>query len=253
MNIKSTLLALWALLTLLALAATAQAASVNVAVAANFAVPMQRIAQQFERETGFRAVLSVASTGRLYAQIRHGAPFDVMLSADDRAPARLIEGGHAVAGTRFTYAIGRLVLWSRDPNLVDAEGAVLRSAPFTRIALADPKVAPYGAAAVETMTHMGVWSGLQARAVFGDSIAQAYHFAASQNAQLGFVALSQVFVEGQLTSGSAWVVPQSFYTPIRQDAVLLQRGAANPAATALLAYLRTEPALTIIRAFGYDH
>lgn len=234
-------------------ARAAPAGEVSVAVAANFTVPMQRIAAEFERDTGHKAVLSFASTGRFYAQIRNGAPFDVLLAADERTPARLVEEGNAVADSRFTYAIGKLVLWSKNPALVDAQGEVLRSAPFARIALADPKVAPYGAAAVEAMTAMGVWDALQPRAVFGESIAQAFQFASTENAQLGFVALSQVFEDGRLKEGSAWVVPAPLYSPIRQDAVLLQRAAANPAARALLAYLRSDKARAIIRAYGYDH
>lgn len=237
----------------LGLSFSAQAANVTVAVASNFSVPMQRIAEQFERDTGFKPVLAFASTGRLYAQIKNGAPFDILLAADDRTPMRLIEEGDAIEGSRFTYAIGRLVLWSRDANLVDAQGEVLRTASFTRIAIADPRLAPYGAAAVEVMTRMGVWETLQRRTVFGENIAQAHQFAASQNAQLGFVAKAQVFANGRLTAGSAWVVPQELHTPIRQDAVLLRRAANNPAARALMEYLQSDKALEIIRSFGYDH
>jgi len=231
----------------------ARALDVSVAVAANFTVPMQRIVAEFERDTGHRAVLSFASTGRFYAQIRNGAPFDVLLAADERTPARLVEEGSAVADSRFTYAIGKLVLWSKNPALVDSQGEVLRNASFARIALADPKVAPYGAAAVEAMTAMGVWEALQPRAVFGESIAQAFQFASTENAQLGFVALSQVYEDGRLKEGSAWVVPAPLYSPIRQDAVLLQRAAGSPAARALLAYLKSDKALAIIRAYGYGH
>ncbi len=234
-------------------ALSVNAAEVSIAVAANFTGPMQRIAAQFEKDTGHKAVLSFASTGRLYAQIKNGAPFDILLAADDKTPARLIEEGHAVAGSRFTYAIGKLVLWSKDSNRVDADGQVLRSAAFDRIAVAEPKLAPYGAAAVEVMSRLGVWEALQPKAVYGESIAQTYQFVASRNAQLGFVAMAQVYADGRISEGSAWVVPSNLYTPIRQDAVLLRRAANNSAAKALMDYLRTDQALAIIRAFGYDH
>lgn len=234
-------------------ALSVNAAEVSIAVAANFTAPMQRIAAQFEKDTGHKAVLSFASTGRLYAQIKNGAPFDILLAADDKTPARLIEEGHAVAGSRFTYAIGKLVLWSKDSNRVDADGQVLRSAAFDRIAVAEPKLAPYGAAAVEVMSRLGVWEALQPKAVYGESIAQTYQFVASRNAQLGFVAMAQVYADGRISEGSAWVVPSNLYTPIRQDAVLLRRAGNNSAAKALMDYLRTDQALAIIRAFGYDH
>jgi molybdate transport system substrate-binding protein len=234
-------------------ALSVNAAEVSIAVAANFTAPMQRIAAQFEKDTGHKAVLSSASTGRLYAQIKNGAPFDILLAADDKTPARLIEEGHTVAGSHFTYAIGKLVLWSKDSNRVDADGQVLRSAAFDRIAVAEPKLAPYGAAAVEVMSRLGVWEALQPKAVYGESIAQTYQFVASRNAQLGFVAMAQVYADGRISEGSAWVVPSNLYTPIRQDAVLLRRAANNSAAKALMDYLRTDQALAIIRAFGYDH
>lgn len=235
------------------LVGSVQAADVTVAVAASFTRPMQQIAQQFERDTGFRVTLAFASTGRLYAQIKNGAPFDVLLSADERSPSRLSEAGDAVAGTQFTYAIGRLVLWSRDPNFVDAEGQILKTGSFSRLAIADPRLAPYGAAALEVMTRMGVWDALQPRIVYGENIAQAHQFIASQNAQLGFLAMAQVFADGRLTEGSAWVVPNTLHAPIRQDAVLLRRAQANPAAIALMAYLKSDKALTIIRSFGYEN
>ncbi len=232
--------------------ASAQAAEVSVAVAANFTAPMQRIAAAFEQDTGHRAVLAFGSTGKFYAQIKNGAPFQVLLSADDETPARLEREGLGVSGTRFTYAIGRLVLWSRQPGLVDDKGDVLRSGKFERIALADPKLAPYGAAAVEVLNGLGLTSSLAPKFVQGENIAQTYQFVATGNAELGFVALSQVFADGKLTQGSAWMVPASLHAPIRQDAVVLSPGKDSAAAAALMAYLRNDKARAIIRSFGYD-
>lgn len=229
----------------------AHAAEVSVAVASNFTVPMKKIAAAFERDTGHRARLSFASTGRLYAQIRHGAPFDVLLAADDQIPAQLVAQGQALASSRFTYAIGQLVLWSPQPGVVDAEGQVLRRGGFDRLALADPKLAPYGAAAVEALTRLGVWAAWQPKAVYGENIAQTQQFVATQNAPLGFVALSQVFAEGRLTEGSAWVVPTRLYAPIRQDAVLLRRAEHHTAALALLRYLQGPAARALIQGHGY--
>lgn len=234
------------------LVAAAQAAEVQVAVAANFAAPMQRIAAAFERDSGHKAVLAFGSTGKFYAQIRHGAPFQLLLAADDETPARLERDGAGVAGTRFTYAIGRLVLWSRQPDRVDDRGEVLRSDRFARLALADPKLAPYGAAAREVLEALGLAATLAPKIVQGESIGQAYQFVATGNAELGFVAMSQVFADGKLNHGSAWVVPQALHRPIRQDAVLLKPGQGEPAALALLAYLRSEKARAIIGAFGYE-
>ncbi len=248
-RLVSRTLAFLAILTLLQ---QAFAAEVNVAVAANFTAPMQRIAQAFEQETGHRAVLSFGSTGNFYAQIRNGAPFQVLLAADDETPLKLEKDGLGIAGSRFTYATGRLVLWSRQPGLVDDKGEVLRSGRFQRIALASPKLAPYGAAAMETLTKMGVLNALQPRLVQGDNIAQAYQFVATENAQLGFVALSQVFSDGRIAQGSGWIVPADLHSPIRQDAVLLQPGKDNAAAAALLSFLRGEKARAAIRAFGYE-
>lgn len=227
-----------------------QAGEVSVAVAANFTAPMQRIAAQFEADTGHKAVLSFGATGKFYAQIRNGAPFDVLLAADDETPARLEKEGQG--GGRTTYAIGKLVLWSKQPGLVDDRGEVLKAARFDRLALADPKLAPYGAAAVEAMTRLGVLDAVRPKLVQGENIAQTYQFVATGNAQLGFVALSQVWADGKLKEGSAWLVPGSLYSPIRQDAILLNKGKDNPAAAALLQYLRGAKAAGIIRAYGYD-
>ncbi|WP_298010752.1 molybdate ABC transporter substrate-binding protein [uncultured Aquabacterium sp.] len=228
------------------------AAEVSVAVAANFTVPMQKIAALFEQDTGHKAVLAFGSTGRFYAQIRNGAPFEVLLAADDETPARLEQEALAVPGSRFTYAVGRLVLWSKRAGLVDGQGQVLRRPDaFDKIAVADPKLAPYGAAAIEVMGKLGVLDPLRPKIVQGENIAQTHQFVATQNAALGFVALSQVYVDGRLGEGSAWVVPPDLHTPIRQDAVLLKKGHGHAAATALLLFLKGDKARAVIRGHGY--
>jgi len=236
--------------------ATAKAEEVTVAVAANFAAPMQKIAQAFEQDTGHKALLAFGATGKFYAQIKNGAPFAVLLSADDETPARLEKEGVAIAGTRFTYAIGRLALWSKNPLLVDDKGQVLLSNStdknsFKKIAIADPKLAPYGAAAIEALGRIGALAKVRPKLVQGDSIGQAFQFVLTENAELGFVALSQISIDGRITQGSAWVVPQNLYTPLKQDAVLLPLGKNSAAALALMKYMRTDRAQAIIRAYGY--
>lgn len=244
-------LSLWCLAWLAAVSAHAD--PVQVAVAANFSAPMQKIAAAFEQDTGHKALVAVGATGKFYAQIRNGAPFQVMLSADDETPARLEREGAAVVGTRFTYAVGRLMLWSKQPTLVDDKGAVLQRGGFDRIAIADPKLAPYGAAAMEALTALHVLATVQPKLVQGENIAQTYQFVSTGNAPLGFVALSQVWSEGKLTEGSGWLVPAALHQPIRQDAVLLAAGKDNPAAAALLDYLKSDKARRIIRTFGYEN
>ena len=230
----------------------AQAAEVNVAVAANFTAPMQKIAQVFEQETGHKVILSFGSTGNFYAQIRNGAPFQILLSADDETPIRIEKEGLGVAGSRFTYAIGKLVLWSKHPGFVDDKGEILRSGKFQRIAVANPKLAPYGAAALETMTQLSVLQALQPKIVQGENIAQTFQFVATENAQLGFVALSQVMTDGRIAQGSAWTVPSSLHAPIRQDALLLVKGKDNPAATALMNFLQSVRSRLVTRSYGYE-
>lgn len=236
----------------LAWLAAAHAGDVQVAVAANFAAPMERIAGEFAKDTGNRALVITGSTGKLYAEITNGAAFEVFLAADAQTPKRLEDEGYTVAGRRFTYATGKLVLYSATPGLVDDQGAVLRSGRFQHLAIANPKTAPYGAAAVEALKALGLWDAVQARLVVGESIAQAYQFTASGNADLGFVALSELHAPGHPPKGSWWLVPANLYRPIRQDAVLLKKGADDPAARALFDYLRTEKARSIIRAYGYE-
>ncbi|NDP62863.1 molybdate ABC transporter substrate-binding protein [Polaromonas sp.] len=244
----SRLLAAMAVLTL----GISHAAEVTVAVAANFTAPMQKIAEAFAQETGHKAVLAFGATGKFYAQIKNGAPFQVLLAADNETPAKLEKEGFAVAGTRFTYATGRLVLWSAQPGVVDEKGDVLRTSQDGKVALADPKLAPYGAAAIETLAQLGLLERLRPRFVQGESIAQAYQFVATGNALMGFVALSQVMAGGRMAKGSAWVVPATLHAPILQDAVVLNPGKDNPAALALTRYLRSEKVRAIILSYGYE-
>jgi len=228
------------------------AAEVSVAVASNFTGPMQKLAAAFEQASGHKATLAFGSTGRFHAQVKNGAPFQVLLAADDETPAKLEKEGLAVKGTRFTYATGRLVLWSASPGVVDERGEVLKKPGTGKLAIADPRLAPYGAAAVETMRRLGVAEALQPRIVQGENISQALQFVLTGNAQMGFVALSQVMVDGRIEKGSAWRVPSELHSPIRQDAVVLNAGKDNPAAAALMAFLRSDSARAIIRAHGYE-
>ena len=239
-------------LSFLSLMAQAQAGDALLAVAANFTAPMQKIAQAFEQDTGHKAVLSFGATGSFYAQIKNGAPFDVLLAADDDTPLKIEKEGLSVVGSRFTYATGQLVLWSKQAGLVDDKGEVLRSGKFQKLAIANPKLAPYGLAATETLTQLGLLSELQPKIVMGESIGQTYQFLVTENAQLGFVALSQVFADGKITQGSAWVVPAKLHNPIQQDTVLLNSGKNNPAAAALLTYLKSDKARAIIKSYGYQ-
>ncbi|HJV28029.1 MAG TPA: molybdate ABC transporter substrate-binding protein [Aromatoleum sp.] len=239
------------LLPLLSVAGGGHAAEVSVAVAANFTAPMQKIAAEFERDTGHKAQLAFGATGKFYAQIKNGAPFEVLLAADDATPLRLEEEGAAVAGTRFTYAIGRLVLWSAQPGFVDDKGEVLKRGAFTHLSIANPKTAPYGAAAMDVLRRLGLADQLAAKLVTGENIAQAYQFVASGNAELGFVALSQVWADGRPTGGSMWQIPAELHQPLRQDAVILAAGRDKPAARALADYLRGPKAAAIIKSYGY--
>lgn len=234
-------------------AATSHAGEVQVAVAANFAAPLVQIAAGFTALTGHTLKVSPGATGKFYAQIAAGAPFEVLIAADQATPARLVQDGLAVAGSRYTYAIGKLALWSAQPGYVDAQGAVLAAARFSHLAVANPKTAPYGRAAMDVLQARGMTATLAPKIVTGESIAQAYQFVYSGNAELGFVALSQLLVPGKPAGGSYWLVPPALYGEIRQDAVLLKAGAANPAAAALLAWLKTEPAKAIIQVYGYGH
>ena len=227
-------------------------AQVTVAVASNFTAPMLAVADHFERDTGYRARLSFGATGQFYAQIKNGAPFDALLAADAKTPAKLEEQAMAVPATRFTYATGRLVLWSKAPGFVNDADKVLWTDRFAKLAMANPKLAPYGEAARQVLERLGLMQVLAPKIVQGANIGQAFQFVASGNAQLGFVALSQVFAHGKLTEGSGWIVPGHYHAPIHQDAVLLRAGRNNQAAKALLDYLKTDKARQIILSFGYE-
>jgi len=227
------------------------AGEVSVAVASNFTAPMKVIAQAFERDTGHKAILSFGATGQFYAQIKNGAPFAVLLAADQETPAKLEKEGLGVAGTRFTYAIGQIVLWSKKPSFVDNKGDVLRSDAFAKIAIANPKLAPYGLAAMQVLERLDLSARIRPRIVEASNIAQTLQFVSSGNAVLGFVALSQVFESGKIKEGSGWIVPASMYDPIKQDAVLLANAQVNVAAQALMQYLRSDKAKEIILSYGY--
>lgn len=239
------------LITSLLFSFTANAAEVKVAVAANFAQPMKEIAVEFEKDTGHKLNLTQGASGKFYAQISNGAPFEVFLSADDETPARLIKEGKAVAGSQFTYAIGRLALWSPDASLIDQGGDVLKTDKFKFIAIANAKVAPYGRAAVQTMQKLGVLMNIEPRVVQGESISQTFQFVTSGNAQLGFVSLSQILENGKLKTGSAWLVPEAMHEQLKQDVVLLNHGKDSKAATALINYLKSDKTRKLIERYGY--
>ncbi|MFP4182848.1 molybdate ABC transporter substrate-binding protein [Thiohalospira sp.] len=233
---------------LLALASLPAAAeTVRVAVASNFAEPLEAVAEAFEQETGHTVRASTGSTGKHYAQIDHGSPFDLFLAADARRPRLLEEGGQAVAGSRFTYAVGRLALYSPDPAAFEEGRQALEEGAFDRLAIANPELAPYGRAARRTLKALGVWSTLEPRLVRGENIGQTHQYVVSGNADAGLVALSQVVA----AEGSRWVVPTELHDPVRQQAVLLERGADNPAARTLLEFLRGPEAAAILEEYGY--
>lgn len=229
----------------------AAADEVVVAVASNFAAPVEALNQSFQKHSGHRLKVSTGASGKFYAQIQNGAPFQVFLSADEEKPMQLEREGLAVAGSRFTYAIGKLVLWSADPAMVDSQGLVLSRDRFNKLALANPRTAPYGEAAIEVLSALNLKSRLEPKWVMGENISQTYQFVATGNADIGFVALSQVMKDQKLMSGSAWVVPTKLYSPIRQDAVLLLPGKDSVAARQFLAFLTAPEAVRIIQSYGY--
>ncbi len=233
------------------IACSVNAGEVNAAVAANFTAPVQQIAALFEKETGNTVKLSFGSTGKFYSQIKEGAPFDVLLAADEKTPKLMEQENLAVVNSRFVYAIGKLVLWSAKAGYVDDKGAVLTDGSYIKLSYSDPKLAPYGLAAQETLQKLNLWDKVQSKLVTGDSITQAYQFAATGNAELAFIALSQITKEGKVTEGSWWPVPADLYSPIKQSAVQLSSAKDKAAAQAFLTYLKSEKALAIIRSFGY--
>ncbi len=219
-----------------------------VAVAANFTVPAQRLAAAFEVATGHTLQLSFGATGKFYAQIVNGAPFGALLAADEVTPAKLETEGWGIAGSRFNYAQGRLVLWSRQADTVDSAGEILKGDYFHHLAIANPKLAPYGTAAFQVLERLGLQNTLAPKLVEGENIGQTFQFVATGNAELGFVALSQLV--GQ-PPGSRWLVPEELYSPIIQQALLLTPGKSNEAAQGFLTYLKTEAARLIIEEYGY--
>ena len=229
------------------LAGLAQAGQTHVAVAANFTEPAKEIAALFKEKTGHEVVLIFGASGAFYTQITHGAPFEVFLSADTERPKAAIDGGFAVPDSLFTYAIGKLVLWSRVVDVTNGEAA-LKAGNFSKLSIANPVAAPYGTAAVETMKALGVYDALKPKIVQGNSIAQAFQFIDTRNAEVGFVALSQLH---GVTEGTRWEVPENLHAPIRQDAVLLKTGSNSEASKAFLAFLKGPEATAIIAQFGY--
>jgi molybdate transport system substrate-binding protein len=242
-----SLFATAAAIALVVLAPAAKADDVGVAVAANFTEAAKEIAAVFTEKTGHTAVLSFGATGQFYTQITQSAPFGVLLSADDTTPAKLVKEAYAVEGSAYTYAIGKLVLWSKGSTIKAGEDA-LKAGAFAKLSIANPKTAPYGAAAVEALKKLGLYETLEPKLVQGNNIAQAFQFVDTGNAELGFVALSQVIGK---TDGSQWAVPATLYAPIRQDAVLLKQGADNKAAKAFLTFLKGPEAAKVIAKYGY--
>ena len=228
------------------------AGEVSVAVASNFAAPMERLVPLFQKESGHTVKVSTGASGKLYAQIRAGAAFDAFLSADEEMPKQLMQDGFAVGGSRFVYATGRLVLWSAQPGLVDEKASVLNKGNFNLLAIANPIFSPYGVAAKETLTKLTMWNSIQRKLAKGESVTQTYQLAATEKADLAFIALSQVMHDGKVTEGSWWLVPSEMHQPIRQSAVLLTQAKDPAAAKAFLAFLRSEKARAVMRGFGYE-
>ncbi|MGE1091994.1 molybdate ABC transporter substrate-binding protein [Pseudomonas sp. 29] len=257
MTIRASRLAPGCLASLLAVFAvfavgTVQADEVQVAVAANFTAPIQAIAADFEKDTGHKLVAAYGATGQFYTQIKNGAPFEVFLSADDTTPEKLEKEGETVKGSRFTYAIGTLALWSAKEGYVDAKGEVLKKNEYQHLSIANPKAAPYGLAATQVLEKLKLTDATKAKIVEGQNITQAYQFVSTGNAELGFVALSQIYKDGKVSSGSAWIVPASMHDPIKQDAVILNKGKDNAAAKALVEYLKGPKAAAVIKSYGYQ-
>ena len=229
----------------------AGAEEIQVAVAANFTAPAQELAPIFEKQTGNKVKLSFGSTGAFFAQINNGAPFDILLAADDTTPAKLLANGNGVKGSAFTYAQGKLVFWSADPKLVDKDGKAVHEMKFNKCAVADPKLAPYGVAAYETLKSLKLLDKYQPKFVTGNNIGKTFQFVKTGNAEVGFVALSQVYKNGKITSGSGWIVPSKYYQPIRQDAVLLKHGENSAAAKSFLKFLQSAEANKLKQSYGY--
>ena len=228
------------------------AQEIFLAVSSNFAKPIQSIGAKFTQETGVKINYSLAATGALYAQIKSGAPFDVFLSADTQTPQQLAAEGLALPSSRLTYARGKLVLWSKDPTLVDNKGLVLKNKQFKSIALANAKLAPYGKAAQETLEHLGLSLELKPKIILAENITQVYQYVSSQNVDLGFIASSQLAFNESGSAGSHWLVPSTLYAPIEQDAILLNKGANRSAALQFMQFLKRQDIKAMINTFGYD-
>lgn len=248
---KSTKLGLLTLLLALLCVAPANAEEARVAVASNFVQPMRALSEAFSKRTHHRTVVISGATGKLYAQVKNGAPFDVLLAADEKTPRAIEDEGLAARGTRFTYAVGKLVLYSAQPNFVDAHGEVLRAKRFEHLAIANPKLAPYGSAAISVLKQLNLLQALEPKLALGENIAQTLQFVESGTAELGFVAWSQVLNAGKPRAGSFWVVPEHLYPAIRQDAVLLRKAEGNSAARAFIEFLKSDLARRLIAEAGY--
>lgn len=254
MTIRASRFAPACLASLIAVFASSGAVAdeVQVAVAANFTAPIQAIAADFEKDTGHKLVAAYGATGQFYTQIKNGAPFEVFLAADDTTPEKLEKEGDTVKGSRFTYAIGTLALWSAKQGYVDDKGEVLLKNQYLHLSIANPKAAPYGLAATQVLAKLKLTEATQSKLVEGQNITQAYQFVSTGNAELGFVALSQIYKDGKVSSGSAWIVPDDMHDPIKQDAVILNKGKDNPAAKALVEYLKGPKAAAVIESYGYQ-
>lgn len=244
---------------LLTFIATSQASAekITVAVASNFTAAMNDLVAEFEKKSGHHVNLAFGSSGKFYALISNGAPFQAFFSADQEKPMALEQNNFAVPGSRFTYAVGTLALWSSKTSVVDANVTVLKQGNFNKLAIANPRLAPYGVAAVEVLQRLQLKDATKSKWVLGENIAQAYQFVATGNADIGFVALSQIIDSqnidnGAIKAGSAWIVPSTMHNPIRQDAVLLRRGENSPAARELLQFIRGDSAKKIIQSYGYQ-
>jgi len=231
---------------------SAWADEVQVAVAANFTAPIQAIAKDFEKDTGHKLVAAYGATGQFYAQIKNGAPFEVFLAADDSTPEKLENEGAGVKGSRFTYAVGTLALWSAKAGYVDDQGEVLKKNQYKHLSIANPKAAPYGLAATQVLDKLQLTDATKGKIVEGQNITQAYQFVSTGNAELGFVALSQIYKDGKVSEGSAWIVPSNLHEPIKQDALILNKGKDSAAAKALVEYLKGPKAAAVIKSYGYE-
>ena len=231
---------------------TYAAGQVNVAVAGNFFKPLKELANEFESKTGHKIVISVGSSGKLFAQISNGAPFDLFLSADQKRPTQLTQQNLAISDSQFTYAIGKLVFWSSIQNHITMQGKYLRSPNLKYLAIANPAVSPYGEQTIRALKKLGVYKYVKDKFVQGQNLGQTYQYISSGNIQQGIIALSQVTHEGEISSGSFWILPKSLYQPIKQDAVLLEKGRNNSVAKEFIAFLKTPLAIKIIRSFGYE-